>query len=164
LAEDNAVGELTYKEDDSAGKVSIITFPGRDRPTPMDYGLVKQPGSIEGMLVSVGGRDKTAHVILQDGDRTHTSIDVDRAFARKLAPYLFGETLRLHGYGRWQRDPDGQWSLNRFKAKDFEVLNDLSLDEAVDEIRTIAGNGWSETDDAIELLEHLRKGPDDRTH
>lgn len=164
LAEDNATGELSYERDGPHSSASVVRFPGRERPKPMDYGVVRQAGAIEGILVSVGGRDKTAHVILEDKERTYTNIDVTRDLARRLAPHLFGNTLRLHGTGRWQREEDGQWSLKGFRVEHFEVLDDRSLTDAVEAIRAIPGSGWSDTDEAIEILERLRQGPDERTH
>lgn len=160
LAEDNAIGELSYQEDEQTVESTVIRFPGRERPKPMDYGIVRQAGAIEGVLVSVGGRDRTAHVILEDKERSYTNIDVTRDLARKLAPHLFGNTLRLHGNGRWHREEDGQWTLRGFRVQHFEVLDDRPLSDAVDAIRAVPGSGWSETDEAIAILERLRKGPE----
>ena len=164
LADDNAVGSLSaYVNGLETGAV-VIDFPGRERPKPLDYGLVRQRGSIEGMLVNVGGRDKTSHLQLEDRDRTYTGINVSRELAKEIAKHLYGSVIRLHGTGRWRRDEDGVWQLNRFNVDSYDVLDDTPLHDALASIRSVSGSGWAEEEDPIGYLSNLRDEPDERPH
>src|SRR5207302_5023100 len=108
LADDNAVGEVLGPD----GAV-ILPFPGRTRPKALTFPAFRQDGSIDGQIVNIGGRDTTAHIILQDGQVTYSNIDLDRELARELAKHLYGAPVRLFGSGRWERLPDGAWKLLR---------------------------------------------------
>lgn len=132
LAEDNATGEVIGPD----GAV-IIPFPGRTRPKALTFPAFRQDGSIDGQIVSIGGRDKTAHVTLQDGGLTYTNIDLNRVVARELAKHLYGSKVRLYGSGRWERHPEGAWKLLAFTVERYELLDDASLAEVLDEIRSI---------------------------
>lgn len=129
LASDNAIGELTHE-----GAV-IIPFPGRTRPPVLTFPTFKQAGSIDGEIVSLGGKDKTAHVILQDGPITYSNISITRDQARELAGNLYRGKVRLFGDGRWERLADGGWRLVGFNVDRFEALDDASLDVVLAELR-----------------------------
>lgn len=135
LAEDNAVGAVIGP----AGAV-IIPFPGRMRPKALTFPAFRQDGSIDGQIVSIGGRDKTAHVTLQDGGLTYTNIDLNRDVARELAKHLYGTKVRLFGSGRWERHPEGAWKLLTFAVDRYEVLDDAALGDVLAEIRLIPGS------------------------
>lgn len=155
LAEDNAVGEVIGP----AGAV-IIPFPGRTRPKALTFPAFRQDGSIDGQIVSIGGRDKTAHVTLQDGGLTYTNIDLNRDVARELAKHLYGTKVRLFGSGRWERHPEGAWKLLAFTVDRYEVLDDAPLGDVLAEIRSIPGSGAMGADAYNELMA-LRLGEDE---
>lgn len=134
LAEDNAVGEVIGP----AGAV-IIPFPGRARPKALTFPAFRQDGSIDGHIVYIGGRDKTAHVTLQDCGLTYTNIDLNRDVARELAKHLYGPKIRLFGSGRWERHPEGAWKLLGFTVDRYEVLDDAPLGDVLADIRSIPG-------------------------
>ncbi len=64
LAKDNEIGWLTPPEG-----AEIISFPGRMRPKPIQYGPFREHGSVDGVIIRVGGRDESVPVSLKDGDR-----------------------------------------------------------------------------------------------
>ncbi|WP_295389754.1 hypothetical protein [uncultured Thiodictyon sp.] len=152
LAEDNAVGRLC----DYDGAV-IIRFPGREKPRPLTFGAFSQPGSLDGVLIKIGGKDDTVPVHLQDGKEIHICTTT-REMARRLAPHLFGATLRVQGHGRWERDAEGVWRLDRFYIDDFETLDDAPLGAVVERLRRVAGSDWAKVDDPYAELQHLRHG------
>lgn len=155
LADDNAVGEIINPE----GAV-IIPFPGRTRPKPLAFPAFRQDGSLDGQIVSVGGRDSTAHVILQDGLITYSHISLSRDLAREMAQHLYGPKVRLFGSGRWERHSDGAWKLLNFNTDRYEVLDDAPLSQVLADIRSAQGNGLM-TDEAIyDELMALRGGDD----
>ena len=164
LFDDNAVGILTAFADDALG-AEIIRFPGCERPKAIDYGNIRERGSVEGIPVSIVGRDATKHLQLSDGGKRYTGIYMSEALAIKIvdAKCLFRKVIRVQGTGRWQRDEDEQWQLLDFKAEDFEILDDSTLGDAIRRLRAIRGSEWTETEDPIRELQQLR-GDDDRPH
>lgn len=153
LANDNAIGELR----NPAGAV-IIPFPGRDRPKQLAFPAFRQDGSIDGQIVSIGGKDTTAHIILQDGAVTYSNIKLTREMARQLRGYLYEQKVRLVGNGRWERSPEGAWKLLDFAVDRFEVLDDSSLSEVLDSVRNIPDNGLTNSPDVYNDLMSLRLG------
>ncbi|MEM9624331.1 MAG: hypothetical protein AAF993_22010 [Pseudomonadota bacterium] len=163
LADDNAVGSLSAFPDDDSGAV-VLSFPGKERPKPIDYGLIRQQGTIEGVPVRVGGQDKTAHLILEDRNQTYSRINLTREQASKIGHYLYTKVIRLHGSGSWRRDENGQWQLERFRVDRFEVLDEVPVREVLDRIRSVEGSGWKDVEDPASMLQDLRDGPDKRPH
>lgn len=153
LANDNAVGELRNPN----GAV-IIPFPGRDRPKVLSFPAFRQDGSIDGQVVSIGGKDATAHIILQDRAVTYSNIKLTREMARQLRGYLYEQKVRLIGSGRWERSPDGSWKLLDFTVASFHVLDDASLSNVLDTLREIPENGLMGNANIYDDLMSLRLG------
>lgn len=151
LAEDNAAGYL-YQGDGA----EILYFPGCERAEPLTFGISNQPGTLDGLLIKIGGKDETVPVHLQEGDTIHICNAI-RDMARRLAPHLFAGRLRVHGNGRWERDEEGNWNLKRFNITEFEVLDDAPLSEVVARLRQVLGNEWQEIDDPYIELKRLRQ-------
>jgi hypothetical protein len=156
LANDNAVGELMNQN----GAV-IIPFPGRDRPKVLTFPAFRQDGSIDGQVVSIGGKDATAHVILQDGAVTYSNIKLTREMARQLRGYLYEQKVRLVGSGRWERSPDGSWKLLDFNVGSFQVLDEASLTDVLENLREIPGNGLTNNANIYDDLMSLRLGDEE---
>lgn len=152
LAEDNASGFLY--EDDNKG-AQVIEFPGVKRERPVSYGPFNQEGSLDGILISVGGADQTVHVQLQNGEIKYTGIDTNRETARRLAKHMY-EPVRIVGTGRWIREASGHWSLKKFRIDSFYVLADDDLRDAVQELREVEGSDWQNLEDPIVALRAMR--------
>jgi hypothetical protein len=153
LRKDNATGTLS----DGAGGV-VLPFPGRNRPKPLLYGPVREDGTIDGQLIRVGGRDETVPVHLRDGAVIHTGLVCTPEIARRIASYLYGPTLRVHGAGTWIRTGAGAWELQRFRITDFEVLDDAPLLTVVGALRQVKGSDWGELPDPLRSLLAERHG------
>jgi hypothetical protein len=153
LRRDNATGALS---DDTADVV--ISFPGRNRPEPLVYGPFRQDGTVDGQLIRVGGRDETVPVHLRDGAIIHTGLVCTPEIARRIAPHLYGPTLRVHGMGTWVRIGGGVWELRNFKISDFEVLDDAPLLTVVATLRQVQGSDWSGVRDPVRTLLAERDG------
>jgi hypothetical protein len=156
LAEDNAIGEITGP----AGAV-IIPFQGRMRPKALTFPAFRQECSIDGQIVSIGGRDRTAHVILQDGAISYSNIELQRGVARELAKFLYGPKVRLFGNGRWERHPDGAWKLLNFTVDRYEVLDEASLADVLSSIRAAPGNDLMTNEESYAQMISLRLGEDE---
>lgn len=151
LLNDNAVGTLTEA---ATGRI-VVPFVGRSRPKLLGFPSFRQDAAIDGQVVNIGGRDNTAHAILQDGDVYHANISMRRDVARQLAKLLYGPIVRLHGSGRFDRRPDGMWNMLDFRVDRFETLDERSLSETMSALRDIAGNGLMNAD-AYKVLADLR--------
>ncbi|MCH8951114.1 MAG: hypothetical protein IID49_03165 [Proteobacteria bacterium] len=156
LRKDNTTGTL----DDASG-TTIIPFPGRDRPEPLVFGPFREDGTLDGELIRVGGKDDTVPIHLRDGPIIHTKLNCTPTLARKIAPHLYGPTLRVHGTGTWFRGADGAWELKAFKVVDFEILDDAPLNEVVNRLRAVKGSTWSEVPDPVRALLEERHGEGD---
>lgn len=152
LAED---GKTAYLKQ---GLGKLLVFDGHVAPTSRkpDYGPITQPGTLEGKLIRLGGRDDTKPVHLQDGDKIHIC-NANSAVAKRLAPY-YEQQVRVSGNGRWSRKEDGSWELEYFNIMDFESLKDESLTVVIERLRRIPGNGWLNLSDPLEELGRIREG------
>jgi hypothetical protein len=156
LAEDNAIGEIISPEG-----IVIVPFPGRTRPKPLTFPAFRQDGSLDGQIVNIGGKDKTAHVILRDGPVFYSNIELSHDLARDMAKHLYGPKVRLFGRGRWERHPDGSWKLLVFTVDRHEVLDEAPLSEVLTDIRGMPGNGLMSDDPLYDELMSIRLGEDD---
>lgn len=156
LADDNATG-FVYEDDKTTAE--IIVFPGVTKQRPVQYGPIKQEGTLDGILVSIGGADKTIHLRLQNGDIKYSNIDTDRDTARRLGKHLF-EPIRIFGTGTWLREEDGTWTLKRFKVDNFEALRSDDLRDVLNELRAVEGSEWTDTKDPLAVLRSLRHESD----
>ena len=152
LAED---GKTAYLKQ---GRGKLLTFNGHVAPAPKKpvYGPITQPGTLEGKLIRLGGRDDTKPVHLQDGDEVHIC-NANSAVAKRLAQY-YEQQIRVTGNGRWSRNEDGSWALEYFNITDVEELKDESLSVVIERLRQIPGNGWLKLADPLEELERIREG------
>lgn len=157
LRKDNATGLLS----DDAGGI-VIPFPGRNRPEPTVYGPFREDGTVDGQLIRVGGKDDTVPVHLRDGTIIHKLVCTPE-IARRIAPHLYGPTLRVHGTGSWVRTGGGVWELRNFRISEFEVLDDASLLTVVGNLRKVKGSDWSTVPDPVRALLAERHG-DEGTH
>ena len=142
LANDNAVGHLTEA---ATGRV-VVPFVGRNRPARLAFPPFRQNASIDGVVVSIGGRDDTAHATLQDASNFHVGLTMKRDLARQLAKLLYGPTVRLHGNGRFERQADGVWKMHDFRVDRYEPLDDAAIEEILETIRGLPGNGLMAAD------------------
>lgn len=138
LAKDNAVGTLIPPQG-----AQIIDFPGRRRPKPVRYGPFRERGSLDGVVFRLGGRDETIPVSLRNGAvdyPCHASVEV----SKRLAHHYLGTTIRVHGSGKWVREEDKTWTLQRFDIDDFEVLDDAPLGEVIKRLHAVEGSSWDD--------------------
>ena len=154
LRHDNTVA--VFIADDGG---TLIEFPSQE-PEPT-FGMVTQGGSLEGVLIKVGGRDETVPLHLQDAT-TYYKCSTTREIARQMAPYLFSAPLRVHGMGRWIRGEAGGWTLESFKVASWEKLNDDALEAVLARMR-IAQSDWDKIGDPLLELKNLRNG-NETTH
>lgn len=142
LANDNAIGTLVEV---ATGRI-VLPFQGRNRPKPVVFPPFREDTAIDGQIVSIGGKDPSAHLILQDGDTFHSGISMGREVARQLAPLLYGPPVRLHGNGRFERLPGGVWKMTDFRVDRWQHLDLRPLGDVLANVRSLPGNGLMESD------------------
>jgi len=164
LRNDNAIGKLSRRTPNSQGSAIVLTFLGRDLPLPPVYGPFYEEAVVEGELVRIGGKDKSAHAQIVDPEGKTWSGEMDRDMARDMAQYLYkGTVLRVTGDARWERLDNGSWHLMAFKIKGFTVLADDTLSEVSQRLRGLQKTDWAGLDD-IDAFITASRGESDGLH
>lgn len=157
LRDDNATGLLLTDPLDN-----VIPFPGRTRPVPMVFGPFWQNGSLTGEVIRVGGKDETMPVNLREaGGEVLTGLYTkSKEIARQLARFLYGPIIRVHGTGKWLRNAEGVWQLEEFKITSIEELDDATLADVVERLRSAKGSQWRERANPVADVLADRHGED----
>jgi hypothetical protein len=163
LANDNATGRILVEGGEGVSPAELLAFPGRNRPKAQSYGPFTQDGNLDGILIAVGGKDDTVPLRLQNGETTYANCGTTRAMARDLGRHLF-EPVRVYGTGRWLRETGDTWTLIRFRALRFEVLEKDSLRDTVAALRAVRGSAWKNMADPLAELADLRRDGDDELY
>lgn len=150
LREDNAQGELFRQT------ALVIPFPGRTRTPPRVYGPFKKEGHLDGQVIRVGGKPPTVPIHLQDGDQLRTGLYTTPAIAKRIAHFIYGPVLRVHGTGAWFRSSDSKWELRNFRVLDFEELDQRGVYDIATEARLLATRGWQTVDDLYRSVSAMR--------
>lgn len=155
LKQDNCVGLLS--EEDGA---EIIRFPGREEEVHISFGAFNQDSTLDGRVILIGGTGDPVPVHIRQGAIVYNclaSLDV----ATTLGGYMFHYELRVRGTGRWLRDEDGAWVMQRFSISSFQVLDEKSLADVVAGLRNVPGSGWRDVENPFDELKEIRGDQDD---
>ncbi|HEX3861446.1 MAG TPA: hypothetical protein VHY35_07105 [Stellaceae bacterium] len=145
----------------SENSAEIIVFPGREIEPPTRYPSFSQDGTLDGIVIRLGGRNDPVPVWIQSGDAA-LKCSASRNVAKRLAQHIFEREVRLRGVGRWQINEYGTWLLDGFTIADFSELDDEPLTSLVDNLRKIAGSEWETVADPWSELMEMRNGPAER--
>ena len=134
LHQDGAYGEIVDAHDQAV--LSVSSAPNR-----FDHlaGLsVTEDGDITGQLVQIGGRGSAAHVHLREEPKAKPKVcDIDQKRAQDLARYLYGPPIHVRGTGTWRFERGIGWDMKKFKIQEYDVMEDISLSEAIATLRSI---------------------------
>jgi hypothetical protein len=155
LADDNATGRIFVADDAGQPTTELLAFPGRNRPKSPSFGPFTQDGTLDGLLIAIGGKDETVPLRLQNDETIYTNCDTTRTSARDLAKHLF-EPIRIYGTGRWTREEDGTWTLIRFRVRRFDILGNNSLRDTVTNLRAVKGAQWQAMGNPLAELAAIR--------
>jgi hypothetical protein len=152
LEDDDKSAYMEWKDGDV-----VVHFPKKARAAAETFGPFWQDGSLDGILVKVGGLDETVpvHLIYE---RAHHTCNTTREVARQLGHHLYGKPIRVHGRGKWYRNADAKWELRWFDIYNFEELDDSTLLDVVRRLRAIPDNKLSESKDPIRDMQRIRHG------
>ncbi len=152
LRKDSATGALTGRN----GK-KLLKFLGIEAIQIERIGPIREKTTLEGIVVRVGGKDKTIHALLITNEgHEHKLSMTSRDLAKQLAGNLYN-SVRATGTGIWFRNEAGDWLLEELKLEEFDAYIDKSLLEAVAELRAVEGSGWQTLRDPLAVLQSLRK-------
>jgi hypothetical protein len=164
LRDDNAIGRLSRRDNQGNTNRLVLSFLGRDMPRQPTYGPFTETAVIEGELVRIGGKDKSAHAQIVDPEGITWSGEMDRELATRMAQYLYkGSILRVTGDARWERREDGKWKLIGFKILDFDVLEDESLEVVAGRVRELRKTDWDSVKD-VDAFITASRGESDGLH
>ena len=144
LLDDNATGMLNDDAD-----TGILEFPGRKQAESLTltFGPFNQEGSLDGVVIRVGGVRDQVPVALESANQHLTHCLASRAVAKELARHLFDPEIRVYGKGRWSRDKEGTWTLDRFVIDYFEVPGGEPLSAVLARLRDVPGSEWPKSPD-----------------
>ena len=153
LRENSATADIRRK-----GGAQILVFPGRKQPTSAAI-TVTEHAEVDGVVVRVGGVDITIPVHVQSRNGEVYPCEVrNRAVAKELAAFLYGDPIRVRGPGKWERSQDGLWKLQSMTIEGWDVLDTMPADELIDRLRAIPGNGWKSIKEVDSEAEKIRYG------
>jgi hypothetical protein len=147
LADDNGTANFT-----DPSKTNLIEFPGVNRFCQPQLGPFNQSGTVDGIVIRVGGEKEFVPVHIEEQGDVHVC-SASRDVAKKIARHIFGQTIRAEGVGRWRRDRDGEWQLDSFRIHDFKILEETTLAESRDRLGAVV----TSLRDAKNPLEEIRK-------
>lgn len=131
----------------------ILKFPSVDIGQDQVIQSLRQPTSIEGTLVRVGGVGENAQLLIQELDGTVIAgCTASRAVAQELA-HLIYHAIRVSGIGSWHRTEEGKWEITRLHVQTFEPLDESELEDVVARLRGVNVK-WPA--DTMEQLQAMR--------
>lgn len=138
VGEDRGNARLTF------GSAAILRFPGRVSVIPQKSLRLIDHAHITGKLYALSGEASSgvkARIRPRDGSG-YVACTADDAIGRKLGKY-FLDTVRAYGRGVWTRSNDGHWCCESLHILDVVPVKDISLRDAVNELRKIEAE-WPE--------------------
>lgn len=150
------------KEDNGDGFIAdydtaeIIAFPGVKEIAPPIFGPISENGSVDGVIIRIGGKNETVTVAIETRDGTEVNCKAKRPLAREIGPYIFGQEMRFSGAGKWIRNEDGIWTLEGFTITDYQILDDKPLSDTISDLQNIKGSGWANISDPWKELKDIR--------
>ncbi len=143
-----------------AGAEIVRFVNGRQETTAQVFGPFNQEGSLDGVVVRLGGVNDPVPVHLESDEGSFQCL-ASRAVARELAKHIFETPLRVYGQGRWLRSAEGEWHLESFTIRDFHPLVDDTVSSTLAKLRAVPGNEWNDLDDPLAEAAKLRNGGED---
>lgn len=156
LATDNASGVLVEELEPNTPAARVLDLPGRRMFVESEYGPLTQPGTLQGVVIVVGGESDPVPVHIEDGTQVYVC-RAKRPIAKELAAHIFGLPVRVEGNGRWFRDAMGFWIMKSFQISSFVVLEDTTLSSVIATLRQVPAT-WKGRPDVITTLKALRSG------
>ena len=135
----------------------IIAFPGVKLLHQKEPVSVRQPVTIDGVVIRIGGKDDTIPVVVEDMEGNNIPCTIrGKQNAKALSKYYLGETLRITGTGKLTRNEDGVWRMSDVVIESYYPINDEPIDKIFSDLRAIEGNGWKSLKNPIATWKKMR--------
>jgi len=128
-----------YEGEFYAGKVRIVRLPTKKRSPRSEALTQKMACSVKGRLYSVGGKDDTIPIRIEDLEGKVVMGETNQTLATALGKDLF-KHIHAHGEGEWeQSEVGGSWQLRRIVISSYEVIENLDPKSAFNKLRALGG-------------------------
>jgi hypothetical protein len=132
----------------------ILKFPSANIGQDQVIHSLRQPTSIEGTLVRVGGIGENAQLLIQElNGAVIAGCTASRPVAQAMGSLIY-QPIRVSGIGTWRRTEEGKWAIARLHVQTFEALDENELDDVVAKLRALNVK-WPA--DSIEQLQAMRE-------
>lgn len=152
LKKDRLSAEFTTENGEVKVEYPLITEKKQET-----FGPYWQEGTIDGIVVRLGGIDETLPVHLVYEGR-HYICNASREIVKQLGPKIWGDPIRAHGKGKWYRNEQGQWVMMFFDILSVEDLEASTLSQAVERLRKIPDNELYSLKDPLGEMQKIRSG------
>lgn len=130
----------------------ILKFPSVDVGQDQVIQSLRQPTSIEGTLVRVGGIGENAQLLIQElNGKVIAGCTASRSTAQDMA-HLIYQPIRVNGIGSWHRTEEGKWEIARLHVQTFEPLDDDGLEDVVAKLQAVKANWPADTIDQLQAM------------
>lgn len=128
-----------YEGEFYAGKVRIVRLPTKKRSTRSEALTQKMACSVKGCLYSVGGKDDTIPIRIEDMEGKVVMGETNQTLATALGKDLF-KHIHAHGEGEWEQSVvGGSWQLRKIVISSYEVIENLDPKSAFNKLRELGG-------------------------
>jgi hypothetical protein len=139
----------------SAREGTVIEFPSVDLGADQEVGSLRQPTTVTGELIRIGGDAEDAQLLIKDmSGQVVAGCSADRDVAKRLAKHIY-EPIRVSGIASWHRDRLGRWKITRMRVQTFETVDSDSLTDALLAVQSAIGE-WP--DNTLDTLLEMRRG------
>jgi len=149
LMDEDGTGGAILNDTDA----QILSF--RKRPDDEKPLVINKPGSVQGRLYRVGGKDDTIPVSLEGANRETLPCEASVEIAQALSSLLFKQ-VRVSGQGIWERSSEGMWKLKKLKIESYQELDNAKVGDVVGRLQSIGGLKWADMDDPHGVARDLR--------
>ncbi|WP_447044081.1 hypothetical protein [Vreelandella sp. H-I2] len=134
----NQIDKDGYKADVYAGSNKIIALPSQRNREENQLLTQNMACSVKGRLYSVGGKDDSIPVRLEDLDGKTIIGETGQDLARQLGGDLF-KHIHAQGDGEWVEQPDGGWSLRKIYIVSYQVIENVDAKKAFENLKRLGG-------------------------
>jgi hypothetical protein len=132
----------------------ILKFPSVDIGQDQVIQYLRQPTSINGTLVRIGGIGENAQLLIQEmNGNVIAGCTATRPVAQDMARLIY-HAIRVSGIGTWHRNEEGKWAISRLHVQSFEPLDESELEDVVAKLQAVKVR-WPA--DSIEQLKAMRE-------
>jgi hypothetical protein len=132
----------------------ILEFSKVDIGADQIVHAVRQPTTVQGELIRVGGRQENAQLLIQElSGNVIAGCTAPRSIASAMAPLLY-KPVSVSGVGRWHRSNVGKWEIESLHVQSFEELDADDHESTVAKLQAVSV-AWP--DDAMEQLAAMRQ-------